>query len=54
VTTTVPIANLGLSTAVGSVVVWNHTAARQFFRDLAHDQPLPKDLVTGSSVQGTA
>jgi LCP family protein required for cell wall assembly len=54
VTTAVPIANLGLSTSVGSVVVWNHTAARQFFSDLAHDQPLPKDLVTGSSVQGTA
>jgi LCP family protein required for cell wall assembly len=54
VTTTVPIANAGLSTAVGSAVEWNHTAAKQFFNDLAHDQPLPKDLVTGSSVQGTA
>ena len=54
VTTTVPVANLGLSTSVGSVVVWNHTAARQFFSDLSHDRPLPKNLVTGSSVQGTA
>jgi LCP family protein required for cell wall assembly len=54
VTTTVPIANAGLSTAVGSAVAWNHTAATQFFADLAHDRALPKDLVTGSSVQGTA
>jgi hypothetical protein len=35
-------------------VQWNHTEATQFFNDLAHDQPLPKNLVTGSSVQGTA
>jgi LCP family protein required for cell wall assembly len=54
VTTTVPIANPNLSTAAGSAVQWNHTEATQFFNDLAHDQPLPKDLVTGSSVQGTA
>jgi len=54
VTTTVPIANPGLSTSVGSAVEWNHTEARQFFNDLAHDQSLPKNLVTGSSVQGTA
>ena len=54
VTTTVPIANLNLSTAAGSAVQWNHAEATQFFHDLAHDQPLPKDLVTGSSAQGTA
>ena len=54
VTTTVPIANPNLPTAVGSAVQWNHTEATQFFNDLAHDQPLPKNLVTGSSVQGTA
>jgi LCP family protein required for cell wall assembly len=54
VTTTVPIANPGLSTPVGSAVEWNHTTARQFFNDLAHDQALPKDLITGSSVEGTA
>jgi len=35
-------------------VAWNRTAARQFFNDLAHDQPLPKNLVTGSSVQCTS
>jgi LCP family protein required for cell wall assembly len=54
VTTTVPILNAGLSTSVGSAVEWNHTEARQFFSDLGHDRPLPKDLITGSSVQGTA
>jgi LCP family protein required for cell wall assembly len=53
VTTTVPIANANLPTAAGSAVQWNHTEATQFFNDLAHDQPLPKNLVTGSSVQGT-
>jgi len=54
VTTTVPIANPGLSTPVGSAVEWNRTEARQFFNDLGHDQALPKGLITGSSVQGTA
>src|ERR1700761_5111785 len=54
VTTTVPIANPNLPTAAGAAVQWNHDQATQFFHDLAHDQPLPKDLVTGSSVQGTA
>jgi LCP family protein required for cell wall assembly len=53
VTTTVPFGYFA-STSVGSVVVWNHTAATQFFSDLGHDQALPKNLVTGSSVQGTA
>jgi LCP family protein required for cell wall assembly len=54
VTTTVPIANPGLSTSVGSAVEWNHAEATQFFSDLGHDRALPKDLITGSSVQGTA
>ena len=53
VTTTVPIGPFA-STSVGSVVEWNTTAAKQFFSDLAHDQALPKDLITGSTVQGTA
>jgi LCP family protein required for cell wall assembly len=54
VTTTVPILNAGLSTPVGSAVQWNRTEARQFFDDLGHDQALPKNLITGSTVQGTA
>jgi LCP family protein required for cell wall assembly len=55
VTTAVPLApDPFASTGVGSVVVWDKATARQFFNDLAHDQPLPKNLITGSSVQGTA
>jgi LCP family protein required for cell wall assembly len=54
VTTTVPFGHFASTSTAGSVVVWNHTAARQFFSDLGHDRPLPKNLVTGSSVQGTA
>lgn len=55
VTTTVPLSpDPFANTNVGSVVEWNTTAAKQFFNDLGHDQPLPKDLITGSSVQGTA
>jgi anionic cell wall polymer biosynthesis LytR-Cps2A-Psr (LCP) family protein len=53
VTTTVPFGSFA-NLSVGSVVEWNTTAAKQFFSDLAHDQALPKDLVTGSSVEGTA
>ena len=55
VTTMVPLApDPFANTNVGSVVEWNPTAAKQFFNDLAHDQALPKNLITGSSVQGTA
>jgi LCP family protein required for cell wall assembly len=53
VTTTVPFGHFA-GTSVGSVVVWNTAEAKQFFSDLAHDQPLPKTLITGSTVQGTA
>ena len=53
VTTTVPFGGFA-NTSVGSVVEWNTAAAKQFFSDLAHDQALPKNLVTGSSVEGTA
>ena len=52
VTTTVPFGGFA-NTSAGSVVEWNTTAAKQFFSDLAHDQALPKSLITGSSVQGT-
>ena len=53
VTTTVPFGGFE-NTSAGSVVVWNTTAAKQMFSDLGHDQALPKSLITGSSVQGTA
>ena len=55
VTTTVPLSpDPFANTNVGSVVEWDTTLAKQFFNDLGHDQPLPKDLITSSSVQGTA
>jgi LCP family protein required for cell wall assembly len=53
VTTTVPFGGFE-NTNDGSVVLWNKPEATQFFSDLAHDQTLPKNLITGSSVQGTA
>jgi LCP family protein required for cell wall assembly len=54
VTTAVPVASLGVSTSVGSAVTWNTAAATEFFGDLAHDTPLPRNLISGTSVQGTA
>ena len=45
---------MGVSTPVGSAVAWNKTAAKEFFGDLAHDTPLPRNLISGTSVQGTA
>lgn len=53
VTTTVPFGGFA-SNAAGSVVLWDPTAARQMFTDLANDRALPKGLITGSSVKGTA
>ena len=53
VTTTVPFGSFA-STSAGSVVTWNTAAAKQFFGDLAHDTPLPRNLISGTSVQGTA
>jgi LCP family protein required for cell wall assembly len=53
VTTTVPFGGFA-TTSVGSVVAWNTAAARQFFYDLGHDQPLPPGLISSTSVEGTA
>jgi LCP family protein required for cell wall assembly len=53
VTTTVPVGG-GETTNVGDVLLWNTAEAKQFFADLAADKPLPKNLVTGSTVEGTA
>jgi LCP family protein required for cell wall assembly len=52
VTTMVPFGQFA-NTSAGSVVEWNTAAARQMFHDLATDQALPKDLITGSAVAGT-
>ena len=52
-TTTVPFGGFA-TTGVGSVVLWDRTAAKQLFGDLAADKPLPKSLLTGSKLSPTA
>lgn len=42
------------NSSAGSVVEWNVPAAKVFFHDLGTDTPLPKNLITGASVAGTA
>ena len=47
-TTTVPIANANYQTAAGDAVQWNSAQATELFNALKNDQPVPKDLLTGS------
>jgi LCP family protein required for cell wall assembly len=54
VTSQVPLRGFDNNTPVGSVVLWDKTAATQFFGDLAHDRALPHNLISSTSVQGTA
>jgi len=42
------------TTNVGSVIRWNSTAATELFRDLATDKAVPKNLLSGTAIQGTA
>jgi LCP family protein required for cell wall assembly len=49
-TTTVPIANSNYSTSVGDAVLWNSTAATQLFTALQNGQPVPANLITGSTL----
>ena len=51
-TTTVPIANANFSTPAGDAVLWDNARANQLFRDLNHDRPVPKSLLTGSHLAG--
>jgi LCP family protein required for cell wall assembly len=51
-TTTVPIANANYSTAAGDAVLWDNARANRLFRDLNHDRPVPKSLLTGSHLAG--
>ncbi len=53
VSTTVPFGGFE-NTSAGSVVVWNKSQALEMFRDLAADKPVPKSLLTSTSLQGTA
>ena len=54
VTTTVPIANAGLSTPAGSAVEWNSAEAHQMFSALNADRKVPRSLITGSKGAATA
>jgi LCP family protein required for cell wall assembly len=54
VTTTVPFGGYANTSTAGSVVLWKKPAAAQFFSDLAHDRALPRNLISGTSVEGTA
>jgi LCP family protein required for cell wall assembly len=53
VSTSVPFGSFQ-NTSVGSVVTWNTSQAKALFNDLAADKPIPKSLLTGTSLQGTA
>ncbi|HEX3957027.1 MAG TPA: LCP family protein [Trebonia sp.] len=53
VSTSVPFGSFE-NTSVGSVVTWNTSQARELFGDLATDKPIPKSLLTGTSLEGTA
>jgi LCP family protein required for cell wall assembly len=49
-TTTVPIANANYYTSAGDAVLWNSTAATQLFTALQNGQPVPANLITGSTL----
>jgi LCP family protein required for cell wall assembly len=53
VSTSVPFGGFE-NTSVGSVVTWNKSQATELFGDLAADKPIPKSLLTGTSLEGTA
>jgi LCP family protein required for cell wall assembly len=42
------------STSAGSVIRWDHAKATELFADLAADKPIPKSLLTGTAIKGTA
>ncbi len=49
-TTTVPIANANYATSAGDAVLWNHAEATQLFTALQDGQPVPANLITGSTL----
>jgi len=49
-TTTVPIANANYSTSAGDAVLWDHAEATQLFTALQDGQPVPANLITGSTL----
>jgi hypothetical protein len=53
VSTSVPFGSFQ-NTSVGSVIRWNSAKALQLFGDLSKDKAVPKSLLSGTSLQGTA
>jgi LCP family protein required for cell wall assembly len=53
VSTSVPFGSFQ-NTSAGSVIRWDSAKALQLFSDLAKDKPVPKSLLSGTSLQGTA
>lgn len=50
-TTTVPIAHANyLTPNAGDAVQWNQSAATQLFNDLAQNKPVPKSLLSGTTI----
>ena len=49
-TTTVPIANANYYTPAGDAVLWDSTASHQLFTDLQDGQPVPANLISGSTL----
>jgi LCP family protein required for cell wall assembly len=52
ITTTVPIANSNYQTPAGDALLWNKAEATQLFNDLRTDQPIPRSLISGSTLAG--
>ena len=50
--TSVPFGNFETTNA-GSVIRWNQAAASELFHDLATDTAVPKNLLSGTAIQGT-
>jgi LCP family protein required for cell wall assembly len=53
VSTSVPFGSFQ-NTSAGSVIVWDKTKALELFGDLSKDKAVPKSLLSGTSLQGTA
>ncbi len=53
ITTTVPVGNANyLTSNAGDALTWNTQEAQQLFHDLRTDQPIPKSLISGSTLAG--
>jgi LCP family protein required for cell wall assembly len=51
-TTTVPIANANYETSAGDSILLDSAKSAELFKDLNTGQPIPRDLITGSTLGG--